>query len=447
MIFARRSIQRFLDQLSETLSQDGLAKLVRSLNRNDQAALGFEWETAVLFAFAQFGDIEYEANHGGEGFPDVTFRLPSRRSVCFVADVTTVSDRGLEVENPVRMLADFLHEKAKKLGMAGGFQYRVEGAPIGERYENRKVKLAMPARKELRDYLERQVTPRLREIKETGLDEAEIPIDEPYRISISYRRAANVSWGSHLSYTAASSLTRNPLHTSLKEKARQLHRSGFEGCKGVILCDGYCQLLASQLGGRGTQNYNDREIIEDFLRDNSSISFVVTLWVEQPHRGVFDSPQGPRLRVKVVQNSAARFPLDGQTAQLLTRMPDVLPIPVNTAASAAYGIAAGNFGIGKSHYGGSKVSYGRTTSIRISSRALLDLLAGTNGPVRFSEDHWSKHSRTVEDVSNPFAKAVAQGMTIAAVAVERMDDEDDDWVTFELSWPDPAVTPFRHSER
>ena len=281
-------------------------------------------------------------------------------------------------------------------------------------------------------------TPRLREIKKTGLDEAEIPISEPYRISITYRKDATASWSDYPSYTIAYSLTKNPVYTSLKGKAKQLSRSGFEECKGIILCDGSCALLGSQLRGGG--NYSGQEIIEDFLRQNSSISFVVTLRVEQPHKGVFGNSQGRRLHVKVFQSHPARFPLDDEIAQLLQQIPDFLPVPVNTALNAVYGIEAGEYGIGKTHYGGFEIS---STSIRISSRALLDLLAGTTDPSRFAEDHWPKQIRTTEGTNNPFAAALARGMTIEAVAVEHREDEDDDWITFDFSWPDVAMTPFQ----
>ena len=40
-----------------------------------------------------------------------------------------------------------------------------------------------------------------------------------------------------------------------------------------------------------------------------------------------------------------------------------------------------------------------------------------------------------------------EGMMIKSISVERQNDEDDDWVTFELEY-DVAVSPFRndHSE-
>lgn len=442
MIFARRSIQKFIDRLSETLPEEAILKLVQKLNLNNRESLDFEWEVAVLFALGQIGTVEYEVCHGGKRFPDVTFRLFGKKKMCFVADVATVSDRGLEEENPIRMFENFLHEKAKVLNIPGGFGYRIDGAPIGERYEDRKIKLAIPNRKKLRVFLEKHLTPRLREIKESGLDEAEFSInEEPFRISITYRKNGSF-WGSHLSYTAAHSLQRNPVYTSLKSKARQLARSGFQGCRGIILCDGWCELISSQMSS--PSSFSEEQIIGDFLRQNSSISFVVTLWVKEPHRGVFDGPQHPRLHIKIFPNPTARFPLSNEMAQSLQKIADLLPAPVNEAINAVYAIEAGRYANSATHYGGSSLRYrDGGISIRISSRALLDLLAGKVDPSKFTEDHWPAHYNPGTGTSNPFAKANAQGMTIETVIVERKEDEDDDWITFELS-PDVAVKPFRH---
>ena len=367
MIFARRSIQRFVNRLSVTLPREAIEKLVRNMNRNDHASLDFEWEVSVLFALSRIGKIDYEADHGGKSRADATFRLPGQDTVCFVADIATVSDRGLEEENPIPMLSSFLHEKARSLGLSGGLQYRVEGDLIGKRFGNRKVKLAMPNNKKLRAYLDKHVTPRLCEIRDAGLETSDIPICEPYKISITYRKNASASWGSHLSYTTPYSLTKNPISTSLKGKAKQLSESGFKGCKGIILCDGACALLRSQPNA-GTSAYSKHEIIRDFLRQNTSIAFVATIWVEQPHRGVFDPPQGRRLHFKLFQNPTSRFPLNEEAAQSLHRIPDLLPVPVNTALSAVRGITVGKYGIGKSHYGGSKVGMEKGSRVvRISS--------------------------------------------------------------------------------
>ena len=443
MIFARRSIQRFINHLSETLPRSAITKLVRSLNKNDRTSLDFEWEVAVLFALSQIGKIRYEASHGGRCSPDVTFQLPGQDLVFFIADIATVSDRGLEDENPVRMLSKFLHEKAKKLDLSGGFDYRVEGAALGEQYGNRKIKLAMPTRKKLRAFFEANITPRLQKIKQSTDDEIDLSItEEPYKIFIRYRRDATTSSGSHLSYTAAYSLTRNPLYTSLKGKTKQLSETGFDGCKGIILCDGSCDLMRTR--HTGMMNYTKQDIIHNFLRQNSSISFVLAFWVEQPLTGVFDRPKDRQVLGELFINPIARVPLCNQIARNLTRIPNLLPIPTTEAYSAVLKIEAGMYGVGDSQYGGSEVSYDwGPQTIRISSRALLRLLSDQVSPTQFAKDHWSRPRHTEDHIDNPFQQALALGLAIESITVEHQEDKDDDLLTFKLSGPDVAVKPFR----
>ena len=443
MIFARRSIQTFIDKLSEKLPPDTVGKLVRNLNLNDRASLGFEWEIAVLYALNQLGDTVYETNHGGKRLPDVTFYLPGQNEVSFIADIATVSDRGLKDENPVEMFMKLFYEKVRELGLDGGFQYRIEGTHEGKGYRDSKVKLLMPRHNEVREFLRKDITPKLREIKESGLDKGEIRVGDPYKIWISYRKNANISGGGFPSYTTAYSLTRNPICTALKSKARQLSQSGYDGCKGIIMCDGSCSLFGDRLSDHAS--YSDQEIIENFLRQHTSISFVATLWIEQPYRVFVGNWQRPQLHIRVYRNPYAKVLMNDESIRILRAIPGLLPIPVNTALNAANGIEYGKCDVGETFYGGYNLSNRNfSKTVKISSRSLLELLAGRGDPEQFINDHWYKKGA---GLGNPFEWAILQGMTIKAATVEYMEHEDDDWITFELSGPDPAIKPFRSHDK
>lgn len=437
MIFARRSIQGFIEGLQSVMSQAALIKLVEKLNRNDSASLSFEWETAVLFALSREGIIGYEIDHGGNRYPDVTFTLPNHQDVGFVADITSVSDKGLEDENPTRLFSEILHEKAKALGISGGFQYQIEGGAVGEQYRNRKVKLAIPSRKQLPVFMEKYVVPWLKDIKVKGLMQESITIQQC--LTISYNSIATTSGGGHMSYTVAYSLTRNPLYTSLKDKAGQLRDSEFDGCKGIILCDGNCNLLKSQL--LSASNYSDRQIVEAFFKNNSSISFVVTLWVEQVHN-VFNNAIHRQLGLKLFTNPDARFALSNELVKVLQEIPTLLPKPVNDALNGTLRIEEGKYGEGQSNYGGYKVSSGKNSiSVRISARALSELLAGRVNPIQFAKDHGFA-STTGAGMINPFESALCMGFVINEINVEKLPDNDDDWVNFKFQGPDAAISPF-----
>lgn len=73
--------------------------------------------------------------------------------------------------------------------------------------------------------------------------------------------------------------------------------------------------------------------------------------------------------------------------------------------------------------------------IKISARDLLALMAGELDQERFVK-HYDAGG------GNFFKHCLQRGQLIAAASVERTPDEDDDWVTFEIGVPDPAIAPF-----
>ncbi len=446
MIFSRRSIQRFINCLGCALSSSEIDKLVSSLNRSDRSSLDYEWEVAVLYALSELGELSYETSHGGDSFPDVTFMLHGRKAPSFVAEISTVSDRGLDEENPIQILSNFLHQKARLIGLNGGFSYRVEGDVVGKEYTDRKVKLAIPHKKEIREFLERNLTPRLREIKRNNESEADLSIHEdPYHITIQYRDNARSSSGGNLSYTAAYSLTKNPLYTSLKSKTRQLNRSKFNGSRGIILCDGGCDLIKSRY--TGGMSYSSKDVISDFLRQNSSISFVMTLWIENPKPVVFGQSKQKRILRSLILNPTARYPLDLCVVELMERIPEVLPIPISDGYNAARKLELGQYRDSMSFYGGSEMSLNEgLDTIRISSRALLQLLSNDVTANQFERDHWSRYPYDDAQVNNPFRWALDRGLMINNITVERQEDKDDDWLIFELSGPDVALKKFHCPE-
>src|SRR5258708_7381587 len=101
-MFARRVLQAMVDHLVAHLPLEAAKKLAHELNRQSSSALGFEWETALLFGFAHIGKIDYEVPSSQGSRPDLTFVERSETPIRFTADIATVSDDGLEDENPTR---------------------------------------------------------------------------------------------------------------------------------------------------------------------------------------------------------------------------------------------------------------------------------------------------------------------------------------------------------
>ena len=239
----------------------------------------------------------------------MTFRRNLRGPIDFVADITTASDRGLEDQYPVRHLSDLLHKRLRNLGLVGTISYKVGGVVVDKGRGKKRVELGIPKRTQIASFVEEQIIPWFKRIRSKGLqeDQAEFRFSEKYPLVLTYRRNTQYASGSHLSFTAAYSRTNNPIYNVLKRKAEQLRDSGFEGCKGIFICDAGCTLMKTKQVGAGT--YSDKQVIDAFLRNNTSIAFVVTVYV------IDQLGKARKLEGKVIRNSNAKCPFVGATGR------------------------------------------------------------------------------------------------------------------------------------
>jgi hypothetical protein len=120
-VFARRSIQSFLNALDTTLTHSQLDSLVTRLNLNNRDSVAAEWEVCVLFALSNLGHVTHEPGFPGTKRPDIYFKATI--GLQFIADVTCISDADLEEKNPVGELTDLVAVKARKLGISGTFSF------------------------------------------------------------------------------------------------------------------------------------------------------------------------------------------------------------------------------------------------------------------------------------------------------------------------------------
>src|SRR5690606_7787367 len=93
LIFARRAIQKRIEELRETLDQSSVDDLVARLNRIGKDRLAAMWEVVVLSGLAKIGILEHELPLRSGRRPDIRFSNPEVR---FTADITSVSDSGLD---------------------------------------------------------------------------------------------------------------------------------------------------------------------------------------------------------------------------------------------------------------------------------------------------------------------------------------------------------------
>jgi hypothetical protein len=150
-VFSRRAIQHTLDQLGSVLTNDELEPIVQRLNRVGSQRLHAMWEVVMLNALARVGTLHYERSLPGGRRPDFQLDVAENDGshLSIVGDILSVSDAGLDEQNPIDTLSDELARLAVKAGLkAAHFAYRVGGGRVG-RYNDARIQLSLTNRGDL----------------------------------------------------------------------------------------------------------------------------------------------------------------------------------------------------------------------------------------------------------------------------------------------------------
>ena len=417
-VFSRRAIKRRLDELGNVLSASQLEGLVKRLNQVGRERFALSWEVCLLHALSRVGAVSYEAPLPDGRRPDISFTYPGEDAVGFITDVTAISDEGYHKANPVDILSDELHRLARAVGLdPNHLDWKVGGHQVGA-YGFQKTKLRLPPGEEIPVFLNTRVLPFLEKIRNEALSKAEMSIeDDRVSLSISYDVSQRGMSGGHLAYNVALSLKKNPLWTKLVNKADHFKTASEIASFGIIACDGGCSLFHRK-AAYGTFTCDD--IIRQFFREKPFVSFVLLLSTKNidpfpRYERTFRLEQSFYSPRQEAQTSRLRATL----ADALTRLPTPVLDPLNAyiqCREADY--RSGRFGV--YHVTG--------TSVKISARTILELLAGR---------------RTPSEINESFERPLKQGRMITGVRIEKSeDDTDDDWLTIEFGEPDPAISDF-----
>ena len=82
-------------------------------------------------------------------------------------------------------------------------------------------------------------------------------------------------------------------------------------------------------------------------------------------------------------------------------------------------------------------------TIKISARALTELLAGRIEPERFLKEHGLKPMVKEQNAIPFFDIQLQQGNTLKSAFIEPAEHKDDDWIVLEYGGPDPAMSGYR----
>jgi hypothetical protein len=253
---------------------------------------------------------------------------------------------------------------------------------------------------------------------------------------------------SHTNYRAYRNATRidkNPLFNALESKRKQLRDTYYEGYKGVIVCDGGCEILTKQFTSR--DSYSKSQILTKFLRNTDSISFIVLLWVEQMG-DAHTNPRPHRVAGDMMINPHATLSVPKQLEELLKNLSRHWPQPVQTGERTRAELE----GYGPKHVstywgrrlGGHQMGIGHSSlTYRMSARELMEILSGRRSHEAFEEDAGFAIASRGGGPMNPFESALRRGLTISSVKIDCNSDLDDDWIEFHMKGPDAALAPFQ----
>jgi hypothetical protein len=258
----RRTIRRMLRENSTFLEPGQLRDFARKLNKADQKSIHSEWELALLNVFAKSGQVAHERQFGNK-LPDIYFSTGPRPNQTLIADVRTVSDKGLLPENLVDLFKKrFRQELGKRKLKFNHFSCefkRLNKDSTIESYMNM----------ELLEFLDAVATARSNPAKHVSKDQTVFLRYDPAQES--YTWSAPITW--------AKKLSNNPFYNALNDKLDQLDAPGFGGAQGIILCDGGSNMFFFRQSDALHSGSDD--VIKRFLRSNPNVDFVITVWVER----------------------------------------------------------------------------------------------------------------------------------------------------------------------
>jgi hypothetical protein len=242
------------------------------------------------------------------------------------------------------------------------------------------------------------------------------------------------------SYTQAWSKTQNPLYNALRKKAKdQLKKIPYTGLKGIIVCDGGCDLFFRP--GNSTIDhfdYNVNDIVKEFLRQNTSIAFVLvvsSVWNEFYER---HAKGARRVQVKPFCNRSFHLSPVVIKSSLL-ELEKQFPIPIHTARDARRNMRRGFDYMKSLATNVTGICEMGATRIKVSARDVLRVLAGEVNPDELSDPEGRNTNQNQK--FNYLKRFLDERFRIVGISLEET-PYDDDNIVIEFDSFDPAFSAF-----
>jgi hypothetical protein len=434
-IFSRRIIQKLLNENREFLLPKQVDDHVKKLNSQNNDSLATIWEVVILNALSKIGSIAHEKEYEGRRKPDIYFE--SKNIDPFVADITAISDDFYEKENPINYFNECLGRFFKSSGLSlKGISINIGDLMVGN-YGDRKLKLALPEKKDIPRFIKKEFFAFRESIKNNPNKEQNTSINnDEIKILISYNPKTSYTIGNYSSYNTTYSLTKNPLYNSLKKKCKQLRDSKYEGVMGIFICDGECNSLNNDFYCVG--RFSQADIIQETFRNSGTLSFVIVLSPEENHN-IFGLKSNKFIKGTFYSNPTAKFRVTQSFFEELKKIEQFFPVPETMPVNARTNLKHRKHE-GLSHYGGFSMNH---SEIKISSRMITELLGGILSFEKFDLDHQKKDMEGNNMVKNFFLRQFREGRVIESISVEKCPDKDDDWIKFRYGHSDAAISKYK----
>lgn len=444
-LFTRRRLQVMLNEVNLLFSSEKVRDLlVRLEDKRVEQVLPAEMELAVLWALSGIGEIDVEpywwANNSR---PDVYTEafVPGKPAII---EITTPNDNAISGEEAMDVIAlqisNFANTIRKNLGRYLYFRFNEKSGYKNGQYFRRRLapvgyELGEASKLRIRQWIDSgTVEHTVLRIVEDGLD---VEIERKNYKQIRYHNF----WSSMPSETH--SVNENPLYKLLVRKLEQLKGAPPGTLKFIFLGDAGSTLL-NRIGSFGEIDptycrVSGREILNYFVNTHSTcIDSVVVI---APYREHFAMPSS-ELRWRVSVFNRLGFSFDKSQLEHLVKR---LPVPRFEGYQARSLFRQGMFH--PSAPGWSAGFYIQTTNkgimkVKLSSRALLDFLAGRITAERFKSNLGDKNGR-----ENLFKHWLDLGYTLKSVEIESGGvDIDDDWLVLTFC-DDPAARALKLVEK
>jgi hypothetical protein len=430
-MFSRRALQRAINESLPYADRSKRSEWAKVLNSPTSLKyIPTEWELVILQSLAALGNLTHEPTLGGETKPDIQFESPA---LTFVADVATISDRGLHDRNPIRALEDELRKRWQSSGIiAGGFAFHAGTRHYSAR--GSKPPVVVPPVSEFSSLIfNDRFDQFVHEVKASPTEQRQLAIAWAASsvITITYVPERKFVWCSgYTSYTVPTVRDRNPLYLAIKDKGDQLKRCGYTGLKGVIICDGGAHVLRNM---SSSFSYSVRDVVFHALKRHTSVDFVII--VSLRGRSSQTIKQDVRSELFVRDETDWTNPLNAVASLMVEKLPTVMQSPDNARNELSHWIGKEKQ---RTHIRGLSLTAGRNGvgEIRMSTQTLLEVLGGRLSAKKLNEAY--SHNKR----EGLFEHQLRRGTVIEAARVEKKTEDDSDEIIFTFGLPDPSVAPF-----